>query len=275
MRWVIGDIHGMYKPLRTLVGAICDADHAPQFFFVGDYVNRGPNSRGVIELLLSLPNARFCRGNHDDIFDQVVNNHSYADNATRGDRVAAFQWFLKHGLDRTLMSYGIRIDDMKKVANDSSPRALQNLIKPIPEHHRRFVRNLVPVIEQEDLFVTHGKWGCEDPTEDPPLSKRLTEDPSRRHRLLWGRFMTTEVLQRKAWKRTGYFGHTPVANYTDEYGGNPGFPIVGPKIVLLDTAAALHANGRLTAFNADRQTCIQVTHDNQLLDPSPGATCRP
>ncbi len=46
--------------------------------FVGAFVNRGPDSRGVIALLMSLPNARFVRGNHDDVFDQVLSGVSYA-----------------------------------------------------------------------------------------------------------------------------------------------------------------------------------------------------
>ena len=106
MRWIIGDVHGMLRPLLGLLSGISQADSAPQLFFVGDYVNRGPESRGVIDLLLTLKNARFIRGNHDDIFDLVVNGQCYADNAARNDRVAAFQWFMKYGLDNTLLSYG-------------------------------------------------------------------------------------------------------------------------------------------------------------------------
>ena len=273
MRWVIGDIHGMLRPLATLIDAICDADDSPQFHFVGDYVNRGPDSRGVIELLLSLPSAKFCRGNHDDIFNQVINNEHYADNATHGDRIAAFRWFLKYGLDRTLMSYDIGADEMLRVARDATPEALDNLVETVPPAHRAFIRNLEPVIEFDDQFITHGNWGCDDTTEEPRPSKRLAEDRSKRHRLLWGRFTTSEVLQRKAWGRRGYFGHTPVSNYTSEHGGEPCFPIVGPKIVLIDTSAALHINGRLTAFNADTQQCLQVTHKGNLLPLQETSQC--
>ena len=81
MRWVVGDIHGMLRPLRSLVGHVTAKDPAAQFLFVGDYVNRGPDSRGVIDLLLSLQDegrAKFVRGNHDDIFDMVLSGQTYA-----------------------------------------------------------------------------------------------------------------------------------------------------------------------------------------------------
>src|SRR5438270_7561723 len=106
MRWIVGDIHGMLKPLTSVVAQVRQADPAARFLFVGDYVNRGPDSKGVIDLLLSLRNAAFIRGNHDDIFDLVINGQCYAENATRGDRTAAFHWFMKYGLDTTLLSYG-------------------------------------------------------------------------------------------------------------------------------------------------------------------------
>ena len=105
MRWIIGDLHGMLRPLETLVQEIPRIDSEAVYYFVGDYVNRGPDSKGVVDLLLSLKNAKCIRGNHDDIFDQILHGTSYAENATRGDRFMAFQWFLEHGLTDTLLSY--------------------------------------------------------------------------------------------------------------------------------------------------------------------------
>src|SRR4051794_40858377 len=107
MRWLIGDIHGMLKPLDTLLREISRRDDDAFFYFLGDYVNRGPESRGVISLLLSLENAKFIRGNHDDVLDQILHGKAYAENSSRGDRFVALQWFLEHGLLETLQSYGI------------------------------------------------------------------------------------------------------------------------------------------------------------------------
>src|SRR5260221_636 len=105
MRWIIGDVHGMLRPLKGLVAEVRRHDPESRLIFAGDYVNRGPEARGVIDFLLALENATFIRGNHDDIFDLVINGQCYAENAARDDRVAAFLWFMKYGLDATLMSY--------------------------------------------------------------------------------------------------------------------------------------------------------------------------
>src|SRR5689334_1861269 len=93
MRWVIGDIHGMVKPLEALIRAVEQHDKERQLMFVGDYVNRGPHSREVIDLLLSLSEAYFVRGNHDDVFDHVINNMSFCGKPGEEPRVLAFQWF--------------------------------------------------------------------------------------------------------------------------------------------------------------------------------------
>ena len=58
MRWIVGDIHGMVQPLATLLLQTRKHDPDAQFLFVGDYVNRGRDSRNVIELLIRLPSRR-------------------------------------------------------------------------------------------------------------------------------------------------------------------------------------------------------------------------
>src|SRR2546421_9431211 len=99
MRWVIGDVHGMLRPLRALVSEIETRDSSlPEFWFVGDYVNRGPESRGVIDFLLGLKRARFCRGNHDDVLDMILNGESYCQHPDAQNPVAAFMWFIHFGL---------------------------------------------------------------------------------------------------------------------------------------------------------------------------------
>src|SRR5438874_11014594 len=128
MRWIIGDIHGMLRPLEVLLDAIRSADAAPRFLFVGDYVNRGPDSKRVIDVLLALPKSRFIRGNHDDIFDQVLHDRCFAPNASEGNRIAAFQWFMQHGLDNTLLSYGIGWDELDDVHQCPSPARLDALL---------------------------------------------------------------------------------------------------------------------------------------------------
>jgi Calcineurin-like phosphoesterase. len=67
---VIGDIHGDLAKLREIIAAA--VAEVRELVFVGDYVNRGPNSAGVIEYLLELGSSdvrcTFVAGNHDQAF---------------------------------------------------------------------------------------------------------------------------------------------------------------------------------------------------------------
>ncbi|HEY7120655.1 MAG TPA: metallophosphoesterase [Tepidisphaeraceae bacterium] len=262
MRWIIGDVHGMRAALERLLEQVSRIDHQARFYFVGDYVNRGPDSRGVIDLLLSLSNARFVRGNHDDIFDLVVNGAAYAQNAANGDRMVAFQWFMEHGLDQTFASYGVEYACLASCARKAKFDKLLEITQAVPESHRRFVRELPPVIEEPDLFIAHAKWDPYEPDMLPNLAKPLDDNPLWRHKLLWGRYSEEEIGHAKGWRRTGYFGHTPVYAYaaSQKTGELLMLPIAGTRIVLVDTGAALNKNGRLTAYNADQNVFVQVDH---------------
>src|SRR5882762_8574379 len=169
MRWIIGDVHGMLSPLEGLLAGIERADKKAKLYFVGDYVNRGPESKGVIELLLTLKNARFIRGNHDDIFDQVIHGHSYAPNASKGDRSIAFKWFTEFGLIETLLSYGVSNSEIAKAYQ--RPQSLDYLLSPIPKSHIDFIHSLPPVIEEDDFFVAHGKWEIDHFSENPFIAE--------------------------------------------------------------------------------------------------------
>ena len=268
MRWIIGDVHGMLRPLERLLKEVGKIDSQPRFYFVGDYVNRGPDSKGVIELLLSLTGAKFVRGNHDDIFDQVLSSDSYASNAAGGDPLVAFGWFMEYGLDHTFMSYGVDYSLLEHCNHMPTPEKLKNITAAVPASHRRFIHELPPVIEETDLFVAHAKWDPYETDAMPNLTGVLKNDDPARHKLLWGRYTEEEIAITKAWRRTGYFGHTPVYVYaaSQKTGDVLMLPIAGNKIVLLDTGVALNANGRLTAFCADNQSFIQVDHFGKVVE---------
>lgn len=261
----------MAQALRGLVDCVSKKDSAAQWIFVGDYVNRGPDSRGVIDFLLNLPGARFCRGNHDDVFDVLLNGQSYVEQLTNNNRAAAFKWFMEHGLRDTLASYGADEDAMRAMLDRPTTAGLDSLIAGVPASHRQFIRNLQPVIEEEDLFIIHARWEPGTPDEDPRPTTYLEVDRNLRKVATWGRFAPEELDQPKKWRRTGFFGHTPI----DFYGSRGGFsrqgggrlvPIVAEKMVLLDTAAALSPVGRLTAYCPDSSSFIQVDRQGKPID---------
>jgi serine/threonine protein phosphatase 1 len=262
MRWVIGDIHGMIKPLEALLRAIGRHDDAPRLLFVGDFVNRGPESKAVIDLLLSLKNAQFVRGNHDDVFDQVMSGQSYAGKPGEEQRVMAFQWFMQHGMDKTFLSYGVTAEELAYTARRPKNATLDELAASVPAAHRKFIRGLPLVIEGDDLFIAHAKWDVYTGVDDPSISERLGVAEMTRYTLLWGRYRRDEIEYDKPWARTGYFGHTPVDSYTDD---EALVPVAGPRIVLLDTAAALVPHGRLTAFCHEKQSYLQADAQGKLV----------
>ncbi|MGA3065277.1 MAG: metallophosphoesterase [Tepidisphaeraceae bacterium] len=270
MRWIVGDIHGMLRPLQSLVEAVGQLDTSPQWIFVGDYVNRGPESRGVIDFLLPLTNARFCRGNHDDILDLIVNGISFAEQPPQIDRPTAFRWFMEHGLSETLASYGIRPATMAAVLRHPTLAALDDLLSGIPQAHRNFLRNLQPTISDPDLFVTHAKWEINRSDMHPDIPTSLEMEHELRRVVTWGRFTMEELDEPKVWHRIGYFGHTPVDNYGsrggfDRRGGGKLIPIVANKLVLVDTAAALSPVGRLTAYCHDTPQFIQSDRQGNII----------
>ncbi|MEA2707904.1 MAG: serine/threonine protein phosphatase 1 [Phycisphaerales bacterium] len=262
MRWVIGDIHGMIRPLEALLRAIERHDDAPQLLFVGDFVNRGPDSRAVIDLLMSLKNAQCVRGNHDDVFDQVLCGQSYAGKPGEEQRVMAFNWFMQHGLDKTFLSYGVTPSELSRAAQRAKDSTLDELAESVPTPHRKFIRELPMAIEGGDFFVAHAKWDVYTGVDDPPISQRLQQAEMTRYMLLWGRYRADEIQYDKPWQRTGYFGHTPVDSYSD---GDELVPVAGPHIVLLDTAAALVPHGRLTAFCHEKQSYLQADAQGKLV----------
>lgn len=79
-RYVVGDIHGCYEQLKQLLVKIkADAgDSEYRIIFVGDYVDRGPNSAGVIRLVRSLQEqGHYCiMGNHEDML--LMGEYTYA-----------------------------------------------------------------------------------------------------------------------------------------------------------------------------------------------------
>ncbi|NKB55829.1 MAG: serine/threonine protein phosphatase [Alphaproteobacteria bacterium] len=106
--YAIGDIHGQIGRLKTLHDRILeDARGAPEarrvIVYVGDYVDRGPDARGVLDMLIAQPLEGFVsvylKGNHEDFMLRFLD----------GDIEAGASWFANGG-DATLASYGIDVE---------------------------------------------------------------------------------------------------------------------------------------------------------------------
>lgn len=95
--FAIGDIHGSHTALTTLLDGIKPTKD-DTLIFLGDYVNRGDNSKGVLDILMSLPkmcHAVFIMGNHELI---MLSGLKYKED---------FEFWCRVGGDKTLRSFDL------------------------------------------------------------------------------------------------------------------------------------------------------------------------
>ena len=68
--WIIPDIHGCNKTLRALFEYYINPSKEDELYFLGDYIDRGPDSKGVIDFIMSLQeqgfNVHLIKGNHEE-----------------------------------------------------------------------------------------------------------------------------------------------------------------------------------------------------------------
>lgn len=127
----IGDIHGCLPALETLLGALAPA-RDDTFVTLGDYVDRGPNSRGVIERLIRFRQTHrlvALRGNHEQMM---------SDSAADPRKIR--DW-LANGGDATLASY--------------SPLGDAGKLTDVPDEHWRFLESCVDWFETDTHFFVH------------------------------------------------------------------------------------------------------------------------
>ena len=73
MIWIIGDIHGMFDPLKRLLSSIREFeekqnDPVSKIIFLGDYIDHGQSSKEVIDLIQRLDYEKVClAGSHEDL----------------------------------------------------------------------------------------------------------------------------------------------------------------------------------------------------------------
>ena len=216
--YAIGDIHGRRDLLVQLLREIEDdaASHVSatrrSLVFLGDYVDRGPDSRGVIELLCTgLPvgfETVFLKGNHEWFLLDFL------------ERPEALPLWLYNGASATLASYGV---PSSSPTADTEPSALrEQFAAALPSSHRSFLASLeMTNVVGSYLFVHAGlRPGVALEHQDP-------ED------LMWIREPFLEARE--------HFGYIVVHGHT------PGpEPVVRSNRICIDTGACM--TGRLTAL---------------------------
>jgi serine/threonine protein phosphatase 1 len=211
--YAIGDIHGrldLLRALRAQIVADAAAARAAQnvVVYLGDYVDRGPDTRGVLDLLIEHPLPGFrsihLKGNHEEMLLSCL----------RDPARAARPW-LHNGGEQAVESYG--------VAPRGSPQAVRDAFADcLPPAHLAFLEGLALYhVEGDYLFVHAGiRPGI-------PLDRQAPAD------LLWIRDLFLESPADHG--RVVVHGHTPVAE-----------PEFRPNRIGIDTWA--FASGRLSCL---------------------------
>lgn len=217
--YAVGDVHGRADLLEKMHAAILkDSLDVPAerkvVVYLGDYVDRGPGSKKVVDILLERPLPGFERvhlmGNHEAFLIEFLN-----------DLEAGPGWFFNGGL-ATLSSYGVKIGKHDELSYDVLQRVQEEFRDKMPEEHRDFYKNLEFSRTEGDFFFVHAGI-----RPGVPLDNQTDED------MLWIReeFLGSE----EDYGKVIVHGHT----ITWE-------PEVRPNRIGIDTGA--FASGVLTAL---------------------------
>ncbi len=178
--YVIGDIHGCLEELTYLLENL-PLEDSDRLIFLGDYVDRGPDPKGVVSYLIERQlkedqDLIFLKGNHEDMFLSYL-----------GLPGRYGEMFLFNGGRETLASYGIPLK------NSSSKEILYSMLPP---DHRKFYMDLKSYYLIEPFLCVHA--GIQ-PAK--PLDQQEEEV------LYWIR--DEFILNRHLLPYTVIFGHTP------------------------------------------------------------------
>ena len=222
--YAVGDVHGrsdllvplIDRVLQDALSAATDNGSVPELLFVGDLVDRGPDSRGVLEFLSMVAEwpefePIFLIGNHELMLLQFLD-----------DPVKGRNW-LRYGGYETLQSYGFgRLGDLADAAN--LQRIAEDL-KAAMGTHLSFLSALRPWHQNGNLLLTHAGADPELAPEDQSVEA-----------LVWG--VPAFARRRRSDGLWVVHGHTVVET-----------PSVRDGRIAIDTGA--YATGRLTVMKVN------------------------
>jgi len=110
--WVIPDVHGCFLTLQTLVEDLIVLRDDDTFIFLGDLIDRGPSSRGVIDFILKLGEGGIkttvIKGNHEDYMAKVYRGEEAKSGLRKlfGLKSETYKEWLLYGGEKTMKSFG-------------------------------------------------------------------------------------------------------------------------------------------------------------------------
>jgi len=170
--YAIGDIHGCLKTAQKLLLNEIKIKPGDHLIFLGDYVDRGPDSKGVIDFLISLKN------NDDYTVELLLGNHEQKMLESIDNQINSEDW-LAWGGKETLQSFNL------------------DIVALIPEKYKEFLRELKYYTAYKNYLLVHGgfNFDIDDIFEDKPA-------------MLWARNYTVDSEKTKG--KVVVHGHTPI-----------------------------------------------------------------
>jgi serine/threonine protein phosphatase 1 len=192
--YAVGDVHGRLDALEPLLRQVAEdymlvrpAEPA-KLVFLGDYLDRGPDSKRVVDLVLGMRGhpefeVRALKGNHEEALLHFLEDPPFG-----------AQW-MEHGGGPTLVSYGVQ-PPPTRTDNDAWAKTAEELKAAIPEAHMSFFREL-------ELMVTVGDYAFVHAGVRPgvPLDQQVERD------LLWIR--QEFIAEKGPHPKVIVHGHTP------------------------------------------------------------------
>ncbi len=225
MRYCIGDVHGCLKTLKKLIEQIFRNDQNPELYFVGDLIDRGPDSKGIIDYLIKLKQdgitVNGVKGNHEQMFLDAYSKNS---------PIYASNWYY-NGAESTIASFSRTYNLNKSIRNY------------IPEYYYELINDLPYFIELENFFIVHAGFNfiSSNPFEELEF-------------MLWTRLEQNDHSYTNGKKII--HGHTPISkNEIKERIDN------NSDVINIDSGCVYvkkNLLGFLTALNLDKMNLIHV-----------------
>ncbi len=219
--YAIGDVHGRLDLLKALLAQIIadDRHREPadmQIILLGDLIDRGPESAGVVETLRLLSqsglNIRCIAGNHEEVMLDTLTNPT----------AEMARFFYRIGGRETLLSYGLSKEEMDRL---DYAQLAERMVELVPKEHVAFLSEMENCIVIGDYAFVHAG-----------ISPHVSLENQQLKALRWIR---EEFLNHNGeFEKTIVYGHTITENVD-----------FGTSRIGLDTGA--YKSGKLTAMGLE------------------------
>ncbi len=148
--WVIPDVHGCLRTLRTLIEDMIELRKDDALIFLGDIIDRGPDSKGVIDYIMKLGSngikTTVIKGNHEDYMARVYRDEFEKSGLQKlfGIRSASYKDWMMYGGEETMQSFNTYN------------------VKEIPVKYIEWIESLEFYLKWKNFLIVHAGFNFEN-----------------------------------------------------------------------------------------------------------------